>query len=410
MKCFLFTVLLVFGLNLSAQHVEVRKKTNIREVPRAGADEATGGRTEAGERLILLDSSKQTRGFYHVQKRTNGVKGWIYRSMLKYHPEDIEFKGVEVTVIDVGAGLSCLIKLPDNKWFIYDAGRGYNAWRYITGIIDSGATINKLFLSHTDADHWGSVAKLAETYQIKEATYTSFRTKSRPIPTYTADGIVALQEERMQGLILRDLANDSITPGKVLYDSDEVKLTFVSGFGKPPKDWHLSDSHMNNAVSLVLRLDYFDKSILFTGDAVGLEDCVGDCNCPTECVATERFMLDSASHLLDVDVLIAAHHGAYNANCSEFIEAVSPEQVVFSAGNMYRHPRELTVDRFIEFGLSEEQIFRTDRGKKQKDGSKSCSDEWDGWNSFVGGEDGSGDDHIKIQLTDDGRVLIGYLD
>ncbi|MEQ6121595.1 MBL fold metallo-hydrolase [Reichenbachiella sp. MALMAid0571] len=413
MKALAMGILLLLSVAMQAQYLESYRNTSLKKEPNSSSGQVLGSDIAKGDWLHLLDSGKQANGYYKVKIHGTNTKGWIYRSLVKRKQGKIptflkDFTGVEVTVIDVGAGLSCLIKLPDNRYFVYDGGRGYNAWRYITGVVDSSIPIEKLFLSHTDDDHWGSVAKLAESYQIKEALYTSYRTE--PLPQYAEAGVAALKTE--EGINRIDLKSHPLKPGHVLFSEGETRLTFVSGFGKLPEYWDLGSDHSkaNNGVSIVLRLDYYDMSVLLTGDAVGLDDCKTNCDCPAECIATERFMLDSARNLLDVDVLIAAHHGAYNANCSDFIEATSPEYVAFSAGGMYRHPRKLTVDRFIEFGVDEQHIFRTDKGKKQKDGSKDCADEWDGWDSTDTGSDDSLDDHIKIQMSNRGRLIVDYLE
>src|SRR5207244_3162270 len=103
----------------------------------------------------------------------------------------------------------------------------------------------------------------------------------------------------------------------------------------------------NNALSSVIRLEFAGHSVLLTGDTVGrFEYAAG-----TACEFAERIMVDAATTVsLKSDVLVGQHHGADNATANCFIQAVKPTYVVFSAGNLYGHPRQSTADRLVAYG------------------------------------------------------------
>lgn len=82
--------------------------------------------------------------------------------------------------------------------------------------------------------------------------------------------------------------------------------------------------------------------MLFTGDVEG----------EGEGLLTEK--LDSQKY----DVLKVAHHGSKNSTSEEFLQSVSPEIALISAGkeNRYGHPHEETLLRLETCGC---QIYNT---------------------------------------------------
>ncbi|MBT7179402.1 MAG: DNA internalization-related competence protein ComEC/Rec2, partial [Nitrospina sp.] len=104
-----------------------------------------------------------------------------------------------------------------------------------------------------------------------------------------------------------------------------------------------SNQRVDNDLSLVLRLDYRDFSMLFTGD-------IGD--------KVEKKLV-TIPHQLEADILKGPHHGSRFSNSQNFIDAVHPGTVIFSSGylNRMRHPHPETLRRYSEAGVT---IWRTD--------------------------------------------------
>jgi competence protein ComEC len=142
---------------------------------------------------------------------------------------------------------------------------------------------------------------------------------------------------------------------------------------------------------------------LYTGDAVGrhLED-------PADAlIASEKFVVNNADAILiDSDVLIAPHHGADNGSSTEFIKAVSPEWVIFSAGHRHCHPTQVAAQRYIDFGVSLSNMFRTDIGDDESN-SDCRVKEWDHQRQ-TNHKDTAGDDDVDILIRQDGEVLVDY--
>lgn len=180
-------------------------------------------------------------------------------------------------------------------------------------------------------------------------------------------------------------------------------MMMVCGFHRPPTSWGLSGAEERNAGSIASRLIYHKSSILFCGDAVGRH--IGD---PANtCIATEKFMVDNNDVIpIDSDVLIAPHHGADNGSSISFIQAVSPEYVIFSAGHMFEHPRAVAAQRYLSNGVSLANMFRTDRGDDESEQGEPDL-EWT-HERQPGHHDPTGDDDVDITITPTGTITVQY--
>jgi competence protein ComEC len=102
-----------------------------------------------------------------------------------------------------------------------------------------------------------------------------------------------------------------------------------------------------NDASLVLRLDYAGRRILLSGD-IGEEG--------------EAELLDHRTAGTDVacDVLKIPHHGSRHASGEDFLDAVSPNLAVASAGkyNRFGLPSPAALARYARRGIV---VLRTDR-------------------------------------------------
>lgn len=102
-----------------------------------------------------------------------------------------------------------------------------------------------------------------------------------------------------------------------------------------------------------------------------------------------------------LEVIVAPHHGADNASSTCFIDAVNPSFVVFPAGHAFQHPRKDAAQRYLDHGVPESNMFRTDRGDDEG------AEEWD-FGRISGCQDKKGDDDVEIVITDDGSVVVDY--
>jgi len=196
------------------------------------------------------------------------------------------------------------------------------------------------------------------------------------------------------------LDSGDVAPGLTI-PLGNASITMVCGFTEPPAPWQLSNpGEIRNAGSIVVRLDFQGRSVLFCGDTVGRH--TGQPN--DACIAAELFMVTNSAQVpLRSDVIIAPHHGADNGSSTPFIAEVNPTYVVFSAGHhgTYRHPRASAALRYLSHGVPAERMLRTDLG--DDDGP----DEWD-HGRIEGHRDLKGDDDVEIVIREDGTLLIAY--
>lgn len=302
-------------------------------------------------------------------------------------------------VVDVGAGECCVIVIPGGHYVVFDGGNykdgGATAMTALEELLPDDAEIGLLVISHSDSDHLGAVDEIFDAYKVKTVLHTGDERTTQNWKAADAAIRAAVDNGLTENLNLKD---SPIQLGHE-FKFDDAKVTFVAGWHSAPREFGtLNNAEKNNAISVVVRVEYHGKSILITGDSVGrhIDDP------PDACIAAEQFMVENRSiRPIRSDVLVAAHHGADNGSSSKFIEAVQPQFVVFSAGHAFQHPRSATVGRFQASGLSPESLFRTDRGDDE--GSK----EWDGLR-IPGNIDPSGDDDVDILIRNNGEIEVEY--
>lgn len=312
-----------------------------------------------------------------------------------------------VRVVDVGAGECVVVKAPgsDGKdhYMVYDAGNyedsGKTAIEAINEIIPAGSKIDLLVLSHSDSDHIAAVPEIMDAYHVKRVIHAGYQ---RPTNTWKESNQAILDEAAMDGCKDVNLALVDVAPGST-YKIGKATAVFVAGFHKPPADWgNLDDSEEKNAGSIVIRLVYKGKSVLICGDAVGRHIDDPD----DACIAAEKFMVDNADAVnLDSDVIVAPHHGADNGSSKAFINAVSPEYVIFSAGHKFDHPRKSAAERYLAAGVSLQKMLRTDR---EDDESDKGDKEWAAGRKS-GEKDKPGDDDVEVRISATGQLTVKYL-
>ena len=270
---------------------------------------------------------------------------------------------VYIRVIDVGPGLACIVKLPDNHYMVYDAGH-WNTDSLVQEVahelIPEDEEIDLMVLSHSDSDHLGAADEILDDYDVLRVIRSGL---NRSTGTW-GDADRAIKKEVDAGICTEiNLMWAEFPPGAT-YRFGDAFVTFVCGWGEPSDDWNLiNQGERRNAGSIVIRIVYGEHSVLFCGDAVGRHIGRPD----NECIATENAMIEMSPVVpIDSDILIAPHHGADNGSSSKFIKAVSPEFVIFSAGHDHNHPTQAAADRYLANGVALAKMFRTDLGDDER--------------------------------------------
>ncbi len=236
-----------------------------------------------------------------------------------------------VIAVDIGQGDCLLIKFPNGKTALIDAGnatRHFDNGRFVIEPLLRYLSIDKinfLFISHIDADHYrGSISLIYDG--LIERVY-------KPV----------LDKNIFKDLRFENYVNHFNIP----IEYYNRKAFSIGG----TRLYFLNDSSLikykcfsQNNKSGLIKLCYGDKSILFTGD---LEK------------EGERLWTELYGKFLKTDVLKAGHHGSKSSTSELFLNYVKPTWALISVGenNKFGHPNFETIARLNKFGVG---IKRTD--------------------------------------------------
>lgn len=231
---------------------------------------------------------------------------------------------MEVNFIDVGQGDCALVRLPDGRNMLIDAGNNGDIDKIGAYLAQKGADrIDFLIGTHPHADHIGALDDIVKNYDIGEIYMPKASANTK---TYRS----VLEAISEKGMKIKTAKS-----GMVIFDENGVKAEILS-----PSRENYEDL---NDYSVVIRLSYGETAFLFQGDA---EETV------------ERDILESGADI-KADVIKAGHHGSSTSSSKEYIKKVGPEYAVISCGrdNDYGHPHRETVQLFNELGI---EMLRTD--------------------------------------------------
>jgi competence protein ComEC len=230
-----------------------------------------------------------------------------------------------VYFLDVGQGDACLLRTPAGHFFLYDVG---NKEEYLLPFLRSmtADTIDAVFISHPDLDHFGAFPALLHEFPIKKVY----------LPSGTSQDGTWL--DVLKALDSYPTKKETLLAGDTLILDGDVRVRAL---------WPYSSAAFEgNNLSLVMRAEYGSHAILLTGD---VED------------DGEKGILAAGSKV-SCDILKVAHHGSRSSNGLPFLSAARPRWAVISCdGAVYGHPHaEAVADLNYVIGDSS-RILRTDR-------------------------------------------------
>ncbi|MCG8404016.1 MAG: ComEC/Rec2 family competence protein [Phycisphaerales bacterium] len=213
---------------------------------------------------------------------------------------------LNVWMLAVGDGTETVIELPDGSVMIYDFGTrsSFDAGRIGVSFLRHRGIrhIDTVFVSHPNFDHYSGIETLAEHFSIGRIILN--------------DQFETFVEEKSAGWYFLKLMHDHAIP----IESTRGPQRFLDHDGLlveaiwPPPFGERRAPDANDS-STVLRLRHQGHSILLTGDIAewGMAGLLFQKN-------------------LHADVLALPHHGSVVHNTGAFIEAVSPQIAIRSAG------------------------------------------------------------------------------
>jgi competence protein ComEC len=242
---------------------------------------------------------------------------------------------LRVTYLDVGQGDSIVIELPYRRAvYVIDTGGsvtfGEANWKTPGNQFEVGrqivvpylrgrgiAKIDKLIISHADADHMEGADELLEEIGVAEI--------------HISPG--SQMELEMEDL--NHIAERKNVPFiEVLEGITWIDNHLIFEYVNPPKS-----NYVGNNSSLVLLMRTAGPSFLFTGDM--------------EVESEEKFLRRYKTIDFGKVILKVGHHGSKTSSSDQFIDYLRPELAIISSGrkNMYGHPHSQVIDTFSKYNI-----------------------------------------------------------
>lgn len=231
-----------------------------------------------------------------------------------------EPSGLLIHFLDIGQGDAALLRAPDGRFAMIDAGPDRAAalrWLRTLGV-DSLALI---VASHNHLDHIGGFPSILSAMPVRNAMENGMVTTTR----IYRDFVYAMER---RGTTLLDATSRTLRVGEVAFEI------------LPP--WQLATEQNDASVGVVVHYGAFRA--LFTGDAE--REALGQW--------TQRGAIPRAQ------VVKVGHHGSRNATTPALVRAARPTLAVISvgAGNTYQHPHPEALARWQ---APDRTILRTDQ-------------------------------------------------
>ena len=239
---------------------------------------------------------------------------------------------LKIVFIDVGQGDSILVLLPNTNTLLIDAGERQSSDEILSTLKELAITeIDAVIATHPHADHIGGLIDVINNLNVSQVIDSG---QIHTTQTF---------EDLLEAVDAAQIPLMSVHEGDSIELDPRVTLDILNPPASLPKGVNNEEGFNDNSV--VLKLTYGEFTALFTGD---MEDY------------NERRLLATTVEALDVDVLKAGHHGSRTSTGNAFLNAVSPEAVVISAGanNTYGHPHPEALDRINNAGVA--NVHRTD--------------------------------------------------
>lgn len=183
-------------------------------------------------------------------------------------------------------------------------------------------SLDIIIATHPDSDHIGGLDYIINNFNIKE---------------------IYMPNQDVDTLAYKNLINSCNKKNlevKYLYKGDKINIDNDINLLILNPSYIQNDNNLN---SIVFKLDYKNKSFLFTGDA----------EYENEVEIINSFNLEN------IDFIKIGHHGSSSSTNSNFINNVSPDIAAISCGykNNYGHPHRATLENLSSINA---KVYRTD--------------------------------------------------
>lgn len=228
-----------------------------------------------------------------------------------------EFGFLKVVYLDIGQGDAIYIEAPNKKQVLIDTGPSPATLAKLSKVMPfADRSLDLVILTHRDQDHIGGASLLFETYEIDNILMTDQSSETslsleldRKIERSNLNKIIAHRGQRFILDADRKIYLDILFPNRNISDFE------------------------SNETSIVSKLSYGQKSFLFVGDSTIYNESL--------------IVWNEQDKTIDSDILLLGHHGSKTSSSLFWLEKVSPDLAIISAGknNRFGHPAEEILDR-----------------------------------------------------------------
>ncbi|HEU0254073.1 MAG TPA: DNA internalization-related competence protein ComEC/Rec2, partial [Pyrinomonadaceae bacterium] len=238
---------------------------------------------------------------------------------------------LRIDFLDVGQGDAALVTMPDGTTLLIDGGGRPSFLGKAASSRRIGETVVSEYLwwrglseidyvvaTHADADHMDGLNDVLRNFRIRSVLVARSPTDDSEFKK------------------LSETARETRTPLETIQAGDTIR--FKSAEIRvlwPPS----SEVRSDNNSSIVLRIQFGERSILFTGD---IEK------------AAEGSLVASQQQPLRTDVVKVPHHGSRTSSTNPFVLATKPTFAIISVGrnSMFGHPHKEVVERWQANGAT----------------------------------------------------------
>lgn len=231
--------------------------------------------------------------------------------------KQIQSPNLLISFLDVGQGDAIFIQTPNGKNILIDGGPEDRVIDELKKVFQGDIRhIDILVITNPDMDHINGFSYILDEYSVSSVLEPGTRSTT---PTYKN----LIKKIKNKNIPLLSGYKDM----KIVLDQEKDIYLDVLFPDQKVRGWGSNDG------SLVLRLVYGNTSIMLMGDATELTEKI-------IAVTTDKDKLES-------NILKLGHHGSKTSSSEMWIDAVSPQSVIVSAGqnNRYGHPSEEVIDR-----------------------------------------------------------------
>lgn len=234
------------------------------------------------------------------------LAGFCFLPMLVGGDNKLQSGAFEMTVLDVGQGLSVMIATR-NHHLIYDVGARFNAnfdaasSAILPYLRQQGiASLDRVIVSHGDNDHAGALPVLLAGMPVDEVISGASRK-------------------------IAERADIIVCQAGFSWQWDQVEFELMQA---EPLFWNKENNR-----SCVLKISAQNMSVLIPGDIES---------------QAEMALVKKYGEALKADILLAPHHGSLSSSSDVFLNQVKPSVVIVSSGyrNRFGHPHPKVMARY----------------------------------------------------------------